>query len=840
MKRTGILGVLLLSFIFVLSCQKEKRALSSESSSRGKMVTITASVTDEDALETKTSLNGNGEFLWSPSDEINIIYGSGNGSKFTSVNTEPAAITQFRGMIDVITGYDEDTPDIKFWGIYPYYGDNIVISEGETSHANVYIPYYQKSGENTWGEKQFLYMGQSDGLAMGFRNVCSGFKFYLERDDIREIHFSLNNGAPLSGRVNVEMNDGVPVITGFEDPLYGEMIYDEIILVPENGGTFKKSVEGNVIWYYMAIPPGTYGPRTFTFITDNEVGVRTFSSNQTATRNKFITWDWPGKALDRTDNNSSGVPYTTYSPISVPDNQITYNSSEIASIPDTEECCPDGYTYNPVVSHSFDILSRKGVITYQNPVTYVEDHFMVGNSSVTSVQLPDGVEVIAESAFESCTNLTGIHLGSGLKSIGAKAFSHCYNLKSITFPAGFPGSGLPAVGTRPVIPENPFLMCRSLESFKSQGNAMIGQSGIMTSEDGRCLISYDPDGSDSFTLYAFAPAGVTNYTVPDGINAIASYAFSGCNGLEYVEFPFIGVLHEAYGRPFGNAANDTFSIRIPSSLDYMNMDVNYNWWESFSSYYGKRIQIMQGDDEIWWHFPEGQEVEGEMPGVSPYLADAPLVLPLENTLVPLVSFPWETITGKVYCGFTGSGPTVSDNAFASITGVDYVSLPAGVTEIGDDAFAGCSELRVFPLPGNNALEVIGAKAFKGCKKINTIKLPAITTIGNRAFMDMTGLTTLRLGASLDSIGIGILAFSTRRDFIDSQNKLSIWFLGPYPSNVSDKAFVGYVPSGSGEFQMIDPGMVYILKQYKAEYARGFSSVWNTLTTDDVTFLNFIG
>ncbi len=74
MKRTGILGVLLLSGFIVLSCQKEKESISSESShSRGKMVTITASVTDEDVPETKTSLNGSGKFQWSPSEEINII-----------------------------------------------------------------------------------------------------------------------------------------------------------------------------------------------------------------------------------------------------------------------------------------------------------------------------------------------------------------------------------------------------------------------------------------------------------------------------------------------------------------------------------------------------------------------------------------------------------------------------------------------------------------------------------------------------------------------------------------------------------------------------------------------
>ncbi len=824
--------MLLLSLFCILSCQKERE---SASDARGRLVTITASVKDDNAPDTRTRLDAEGKFMWSPSEEINVIYGSGSGSKFTSVNTEPAAITDFQGNIEVVTGQEGEAAGIKFWGIYPYDSGNSVISRNESTFADVVFPNYQQSGENTWGEKQFLYIGQSDGLAMGFHNACSGFKFYLERDDIREIHFSLDDGSPVAGRVNVEMTTGVPVITGF-----GEPSYKEIILVPENGGTFKKSVEGRIIWYYMAIPPGTYGPRTFTFITDNEVGVRKFSSVQTARRNVFVTWEWPGKALDRTDNNSSGVPFTKFSPVSVYSNQITYTaSSGPASIPDHASCCPDGYSYNPVVRHDYDPVTKKGAITYRYPLKYVEEHFMTGNAAVTSVQLPDGVEIIGERAFESCSALVGIHLGSGLKEIGPMAFRYCNSLERITFPSGFPGSGLPvSASSDGLAPSNPFWYCPSLESFTCPDGFVAGRSGVMTSDDGRCLIAYDAAGTT--TLYAFAPAGVGHYALPDGINAIANFAFSGCEGLEYVEFPYRAGLDRTYGAPFGNNRIETFLIRIPSSLDYKKMADYSSWWGDLSSYYGTRVEIRQGVNEVWWHFPEGQEVEGVMPGITPYLdiADQPLALPAGLTLSPLVPFPWETLAGTVYCGFTGTNPIVSKNGFASLTQVDYVSLPAKVTRINEGAFASCTKLRVFPLGENNILSVIGPGAFSKCQNITKIDLPSITTVGNMAFADMPGLTQLRFGENLNTIGDAIFLFSALRDFRNSSNKLDIWFTGPFPSSVSKTAFVGYVISGGGNY-LIDPHMVYVNIKYRSAYAEGFEKYWGTLTSDDVTFIRVI-
>ena len=118
-------------------------------------------------------------------------------------------------------------------------------------------------------------------------------------------------------------------------------------------------------------------------------------------------------------------------------------------------------------------------------------------------------------------------------------------------------------------------------------------------------------------------------------------------------------------------------------------------------------------------------------------------------------------------GLTSPQPEKSDDEI-----VDSITIPYGVTSIGDEVFAHCTGLKKVTIPGSvksigerafsdchisteesedgterglekvvieNGTETIGKEAFNGCKKLNDIILPdSVTSIGENAFQ-YTGL-----------------------------------------------------------------------------------------------------
>ena len=95
--------------------------------------------------------------------------------------------------------------------------------------------------------------------------------------------------------------------------------------------------------------------------------------------------------------------------------------------------------------------------------------------------------------------------------------------------------------------------------------------------------------------------------------------------------------------------------------------------------------------------------------------------------------------------------SIGSYAFHGCRGLTSLNLPAGITSIGSYAFYGCSGLTSLTLPVGIAY--IGYSAFYDCSGLTSLNLPAgITSIGDRAFKGCSGLTSLTLPAGITSIG----------------------------------------------------------------------------------------
>ena len=117
-----------------------------------------------------------------------------------------------------------------------------------------------------------------------------------------------------------------------------------------------------------------------------------------------------------------------------------------------------------------------------------------GNTSLTSVVIPDSVTSIGESAFEDCTGLTSVTIGNSVTSIGWGAFSECAGLTSVYYTGDIAGW---------------------------------------------CGISFDNSYANPLyyagKLYIDGQI-VEDLVIPDSVTEIKAYAFSGCTNLTSVVF----------------------------------------------------------------------------------------------------------------------------------------------------------------------------------------------------------------------------------------------------------------------------------------------------------------
>ena len=104
-----------------------------------------------------------------------------------------------------------------------------------------------------------------------------------------------------------------------------------------------------------------------------------------------------------------------------------------------------------------------------------------------------------------------------------------------------------------------------------------------------------------------------------------------------------------------------------------------------------------------------------------------------------------------------SGVTkIGEEAFYGCSGLTSLVIPSGVTEIGDCAFKYCRGLTSLVIP--SGVTKIGSGAFSNCSGLTSLVIPSgVTEIGGGAFENCSGLTSMKIPSGVTKIGVG--AFS---------------------------------------------------------------------------------
>ena len=176
----------------------------------------------------------------------------------------------------------------------------------------------------------------------------------------------------------------------------------------------------------------------------------------------------------------------------------------------------DNKIVEPYLTTAFDatIVSNTyengiGTILFDKPISKVGDEAFCDCLTLKSITIPDSVTELGGWAFFGCFYLEEATLSNRLRTIGDAVFSSCSTLSSITLP-----QSLDYVG------DSAFYGC----------SGMWGYFGKYASEDNRCLVVDN-------VLRHFAPKGLDEYTIPNGITTIAHDAFYESLRLKKVTIP---------------------------------------------------------------------------------------------------------------------------------------------------------------------------------------------------------------------------------------------------------------------------------------------------------------
>jgi hypothetical protein len=172
-------------------------------------------------------------------------------------------------------------------------------------------------------------------------------------------------------------------------------------------------------------------------------------------------------------------------------------------------------------------------------------------SALTNLILGDGLPGIGAAAFAGCTSLGSVTIPSSVTNLGALAFAGCVSLTNVTFSEGTTTIQAAGLGeftfnfgdasSETVFSDGAvFYNCTNLDSVNFPDTVTNLNNLVFEHCPGLTAMTVDPANAfysssngvvfdkAQTTLVAF-PSGVTgSYNIPNGIVALAPYAFAGC------------------------------------------------------------------------------------------------------------------------------------------------------------------------------------------------------------------------------------------------------------------------------------------------------------------------
>jgi len=424
-------------------------------------------------------------------------------------------------------------------------------------------------------------------------------------------------------------------------------------------------------------------------------------------------------------------------------------TAEVVALPNG-----DKYTGTLTIAANVDFGSETYAVTKIGNNSLRESGDNAPSENLTDVIIPEGIQDIGNGAFADCSSITSIQLPASVNTIEDYAFSGCSNLTSINIPDGVPAinahtfqnSGLTSID----LPASVI----SLNDAAFQGCGSLATLNLS-------------NGLTTIKAWSLADCkSLKTLTIPNSVTAINDWAMGNSGFKEiYISWSSKDDVNFGYWA-FGDANNRySFVWNVPADL----ADVYGNTWTLNDGTCPVVIDL--SDDMILYSGIAYQKLDEDA------------------KMAELVALPdGAKYTGAltvaanvVFAGESYAVTKIGDNSLresgdnAASENLTDVTIPAGVQDIGNSAFADCSSITSIQLPISvntiedwafqntkftsinfNNVTTIGTGAFNG-SAITSADISNVTSIGEWVFQGCKTLTSITLPDNLTAIAKGMFS-----------------------------------------------------------------------------------
>ena len=421
-----------------------------------------------------------------------------------------------------------------------------------------------------------------------------------------------------------------------------------------------------------------------------------------------------------------------------------------------------------IPAYMFSQCPRLENINMADSIKKIDDAAFKG-CGVVNLQLPSGLEYIGYGAFARCMNLSQIMLPASIKYIDGEAFNGCKRLSTVTFEKGFSCD----------IGQDMFKNCDNLEAIEiPNGVKYIGSNSFANCKK------------------------LSEITIPSTVTSIYNNAFSGCDSLQTIK-GYTGSYAETYAKNNGftfesiGNAKETLQLRNAycewqgkehSKINVRctpNKDVCYyvTYVEKGSAApdydASKKDGTVRANNQIYTNVTDLPEEEVDIyvfvtdddgnhisVRITPNYGNRP-EKPLATTFpVKVGKNIVATLEGDTLT-LTGSGATYDydaswddmDDSYVgnqwldeeTIVKIKKIVLGDGITQIGNFAFAGCTNLQEIVFP-QKSLKKIKENVFYGCSSLKEFIVPeGVESLGDSSLYGCSSIEKISFPSTLKEI-----------------------------------------------------------------------------------------